>query len=201
MPHDPPPDTYPAFRSRRELVALALVLLVVIGLPLAVVASRRMQASGPARVVELTGRLPTADQGGWTPEIITVQRGEHVKLRISSEDVVHGFSVPKLGINVDWIEPGKVTEVEFVAERPGRYAFQCTVWCQAGHWRMRGTIEVIDPNDPVASARDVDPPADRLGVHRHRHRRRASGPVCANDAAGRCQRRAVLVQPFRPSAG
>ncbi len=158
MPHPPPPDSYPAFRSRRELVALALVLLVIVGLPLAVVASRRLQAAGPARVVELTARLPTADQGGWTPEIITVQRGERVKLRISSEDVVHGFSVPKLGINVDWIQPGKVTEVEFVADRPGRYAFQCTVWCQTGHWRMRGTIEVIDPNDPVASARDVDPP-------------------------------------------
>ena len=158
MPPDPPPNSYPAFRSRRELVALALVLLVVVGLPLAVVASRRMQAAGPAQVVELTARLPTADQGGWTPEIITVQRGQRVKLRISSEDVVHGFSVPKLGINVDWIEPGKVTEVEFVADRPGRYAFQCTVWCQTGHWRMRGTIEVVDPNDPVASARDVDPP-------------------------------------------
>ena len=138
MPHDPPPDTYSAFRSRRELVALALVLLVVVGLPLAVVASRRMQASGPARVVELTARLPTADRGGWTPEIITVQHGERVKLRISSEDVVHGFSVPKLDINVDWIQPGKVTEVEFVADQPGRYAFQCTVWCETGHWRMRG---------------------------------------------------------------
>ena len=158
MRHDPPPDTYPGFRSRRELVALALVLLVVVGLPLAVVASRRLQAAGPAQVIELTARLPTADQGGWTPEIVTVQRGQRVKLRISSEDVVHGFSVPKLGINVDWIEPGKVTEVEFVADRPGRYAFQCTVWCLSGHWRMRGTIEVIDPDDPVASARDVDPP-------------------------------------------
>lgn len=59
---------------------------------------------------------------------------------------------------MDWIEPGKVTEVEFTADRPGRYAFQCTVWCQLGHWRMRGVIEVIDPDDPVASARDVNPP-------------------------------------------
>lgn len=158
MPHPLPPDAYPAFRSSRERIALGLVLLIVLGLPLAVIGLRRLQATGPARVVELTARLPTADQGGWTPEIITVQRGEQVKLRISSEDVVHGFSVPKLGINVDWIEPGKVTEVEFVADRPGRYAFQCTVWCQTGHWRMRGTIEVVDPDDPAASARDADPP-------------------------------------------
>jgi mono/diheme cytochrome c family protein len=72
--------------------------------------------------------------------------------------VVHGFSIPKLGVKIDWIEPGKVAEVEFTADRPGRYAFQCTVWCQLGHWRMRGVIEVVDPDDPVTLARDVDPP-------------------------------------------
>lgn len=151
-------ETYPAFRSRRELIALGFVLLVVVGLPLAVIGLRRAQATGPERVIELTARLPTADRGGWTPEIIRVQRGERVKLRISSQDVVHGFNIPKLDIAVDRIEPGKVTEVEFVASQPGRYAFQCTVWCETGHWRMRGVIEVVDPNDPVASAREVAPP-------------------------------------------
>lgn len=158
MTSQPSSDIYPAFRSNRERIALGLVLVAVLGLPLAVLGVRHLQAAGPARVIELTARLPTAEQGGWTPEVITVRRGERVKLRIRSEDVVHGFSIPKLGIEVDWIEPGKVTEVEFVADRPGRYGFQCTVWCQLGHWRMRGTLEVIDPDDPVASARDVDPP-------------------------------------------
>lgn len=158
MPLSDSSDTYPAFRSRRELIALGFVLLVVLGLPLAVFGLRRAQVTGPARVIELTARLPTAEQGGWSPERIIVQRGERVILRIGSEDVVHGFSVPKLDINVNWIEPGKVTEVEFLADRPGRYAFQCTVWCETGHWRMRGTIEVVDPNDPAASARGVDPP-------------------------------------------
>ena len=153
-----PREIYPAFHSRRERAALGLVLLVVLGLPLVVVGFKRLQAAGPARVIELTARLPTAEQGGWTPEVITVQRGERVQLRITSEDVVHGFSIPKLDVSVDWIEPGKVVEVEFVADQPGRYTFQCTVWCQLGHWRMRGVLEVVDPNDPVASARDVDPP-------------------------------------------
>jgi mono/diheme cytochrome c family protein len=152
------PDVYPAFRSRRERIALGLVLLVVLGLPLAAIAYQRLQAAGPARVVDLAARLPTEEQGGWTPEIITVQKGERVRLRITSEDVVHGFSIPKLDVNVDWIEPGKVEEVEFVAHDPGRYTFQCTVWCDIGHWRMRGVLEVVDPDDPLASARDVDPP-------------------------------------------
>ena len=158
MDKDNSNETYRSFRSGRERVALSLVLLVVLGLPLGALGFQQTQMSGPARVIELTARLPTAEQGGWTPEYISVQQGERVKLRISSADVIHGFSIPKLDVHVDWIEPGKVAEVEFTAGRPGRYAFQCTVWCQLGHWRMRGVIEVIDPDDPVASARDVDPP-------------------------------------------
>lgn len=158
MTKQPSTETYPAFRSRRERIALGLVLLAVLGLPLTALGYQRLQVAGPARVIGMRARLPTAEQGGWTPETITVQKGERVRLRISSDDVMHGFSIPKLGIQVDRIEPGKVTEVEFVADRPGRYTFQCTVWCQAGHWRMRGVIEVVDPNDPVASAREVDPP-------------------------------------------
>ncbi len=158
MDKDNSNETYRSFRSGRERIALSLVLLVVLGLPLGALGFQRAQTAGPARVIELTARLPTAEQGGWTPERITVQRGERVRLRISSADVIHGFSIPKLGVYVDWIEPGKVAEVEFTADQPGRYAFQCTVWCQLGHWRMRGVLEVIDPDDPVASARDVDPP-------------------------------------------
>ena len=99
-------ETYPSFRSGRERIALGLVLLVVLGLPLGALGFQRAQTAGPARVIELTARLPTADQGGWTPERITVQRGERIKLRISSADVIHGFSIPKLDVHVDWIEPG-----------------------------------------------------------------------------------------------
>jgi len=151
-------ETYPAFRSHPERIALALVLLVVVGLPLAIFGYQRLQAAGPVRTVELTARLPTANQGGWTPEVITVQKGERVRLRLTSMDVVHGFAVPKLGIDAGWVEPGKVKVIEFVADQPGRYAYLCTVWCLDGHWRMRGVIEVIDPDDPAAAYLDVNPP-------------------------------------------
>ncbi|HSN77389.1 MAG TPA: cupredoxin domain-containing protein, partial [Anaerolineae bacterium] len=155
---DPKSETYPAFRSRPERMALALVLLVVVGLPLAVFGYQQLQAAGPVRMIELTARLPTANQGGWTPEVITVQKGERVRLRLTSTDVVHGFAVPKLGIDAGWVEPGKVKVIEFTADQPGRYAYLCTVWCLDGHWRMRGVIEVIDPDDPAAATLDVNPP-------------------------------------------
>ncbi|MCO6451552.1 MAG: c-type cytochrome [Caldilineales bacterium] len=148
--------------SAAERIALAFVLLALVGIPLLALGYQFLlrPALAPVRVIELVGRLPTSEQGGWTPETITVQKGEHVRLRLTSADVVHGFTIPKLGIETDkWLEPGKVQEIDFVAEQAGRYEFLCTVWCEAGHWRMRGAIEVIDPNDPIASARDISPPA------------------------------------------
>ena len=151
-------EKYPTFRSGRERFALGLVLLVVLGIPLAIFGYQRLRAAGPMRTIEITARLPTSDLGGWTPEVITVQKGERVRLRLTSADVVHGFAVPKLGIDAGWIEPGKVSEVEFVANRPGRYTTECTVYCEAGHWRMRGIIQVVDPNDPLASEQEIDPP-------------------------------------------
>ncbi len=148
-----------ASHVRTERLALGLVLLVVIGLPLAILAYRSVRSwRAPGRVIELTGRLPTADHGGWTPETIVLPKGARVRLRVTSSDVVHGFAIPKMGIDLEWIEPGKVKEVDFVADRAGRFTFLCTAWCTTGHWRMRGIIEVVDPEHPVASAMDVDPP-------------------------------------------
>ncbi len=158
----PKPDSvYPSFRSRPERPALILVLLAVLGIPLVIWSYQSVLRPrlSPERTIELVGRLPTSERGGWTPDTITVVMGERVRLRITSADVVHGFAVPKLGIETStWVEPGKVQEIVFTADQPGRYEFMCTVWCEAGHWRMRGIIEVIDPNDSLAAERDISPP-------------------------------------------
>ncbi|MGB8648242.1 MAG: c-type cytochrome, partial [Anaerolineae bacterium] len=100
------------------------------------------------RVIALTGNAPGS--GGWQPDTIRINLGERVQLRITATDVVHGFAVPALGIDVNEILPGHVAEVEFTPDKVGRFAFACTRWCSVDHWRMRGTIEVVDPNNPDA---------------------------------------------------
>ena len=158
-----PELSYPARRPRVEWLALGLVLLVLVALPLAILGYayllKPVLNGGSVRTIELTARVPTANEGGWTPETLRVQKGERVRLRLTSADVIHGFSIPKLGVDAGWVEPGKVKEVEFVAAEPGRYTFLCTVWCESGHWRMRGDLIVVDPADPASSERDVSPPA------------------------------------------
>ena len=160
----PEPElSYPERRPRVEWLALGLVLLVLVALPLAILGYaywlKPALNAGPVRTIELTARVPTANEGGWTPETLRVQKGERVRLSLTSADVIHGFSIPKLGVDAGWIEPGNVKEVEFVAAEPGRYTFLCTVWCESGHWRMRGDLIVVDPADPTSSERDVSPPA------------------------------------------
>ena len=88
-----------------------------------------------------------------------VKRGERVRLRIRSEDVVHGFAIGRMGVDVGPIEPGKTATVEFVADQAGEFTFYCTTWCDPNHPRMRGTLEVRDIGKasapPSASAQDV----------------------------------------------
>lgn len=142
---------------KRELVAVAIVLLLLIAFPASLLAYQGWLASEPGvRVVTLTGNAPGS--GGWQPDTIQVDLGERVRLRLASNDVVHGFAVPGLGINVDEILPGHVEQVEFVATQVGRFPFACTRWCSVDHWRMRGVIQVVDPANPGQVSTPFSPP-------------------------------------------
>ncbi len=79
----------------------------------------------------------------FTPSRITVKRGTTVEFRLRSEDTNHGFHI--VGSDARVIIPkrgrGEATLV-FVAETPGRYTFECSKMCGAGHGFMRGLITV-----------------------------------------------------------
>jgi mono/diheme cytochrome c family protein len=142
---------------KSEYFALTIVVLIIIAFPASLFAYQAWRTNAPdARVIEITANAPA--NGGWQPDTIRVNLGERVRLRISSPDVVHGFAVPALGINVDEILPGHEEEVDFVASRVGRFPFACTRWCSVDHWRMRGVIEVIDPQNPNLASLTVAPP-------------------------------------------
>jgi mono/diheme cytochrome c family protein len=60
-----------------------------------------------------------------------------------------------------------VKEVEVVFDEPGVVTFYCNAWCSPNHWRMRGTVTVIDPDDPEAhyqASRRPDPVIDFLAA-------------------------------------
>lgn len=138
---------------------LSLFLIgLAVGLPLSALAWRwQDRHSG---VIEVHGRM--AEEGGWTPDTLRTSVGVPLRLRLTSDDVVHGFAVGRRGDPPVDVMPGQTTEVELTFEMPGTYTFYCTRWCGAGHWRMRGTIEVGGGTPPAAS---IKPPLyARLGI-------------------------------------
>ncbi|HLO34221.1 MAG TPA: c-type cytochrome [Anaerolineales bacterium] len=93
-----------------------------------------------------------AEAGGWSPDVIQAEVGRPLRLRLTSDDVLHGFAVGQMKMEAVDVEPGKVSEVTLTFDKPGIYTFFCTRWCGLNHWRMRGTIEVSgsSPNsEPV----------------------------------------------------
>jgi mono/diheme cytochrome c family protein/plastocyanin len=139
-------------KHRREIFALNVILLVLVAFPASILGYQAWRtASAGVKVVDIVARSP--EQGGFAPDQLDLKVGETVRLRLSSPDVVHGFTIPGLGVNVDEIYPGKVVEIDVTPDKPGRYAFACTRWCGVDHWRMRGVIEVAGtaptPTEPA----------------------------------------------------
>ncbi len=151
-------------RPKGEVFALTVLLLVLVVFPAGVFgyqAWRLRSASAGVRVVDIVARAP--EVGGFAPDRLTLRAGDRVRLRLSSPDLVHGLVIPGLGIDIHEIHPGKVVEVDVTADKPGRYAFACTRWCGAGHWRMRGVIEVT--GDASQAAVTAEPPLfQQLGM-------------------------------------
>ncbi len=85
----------------------------------------------------------TAKRFSFTPEEITVKKGDTVRLTITSEDTSHGFSLPDFDIN-EQIPSGKTVSIEFIADKSGEFTFRCSVFCGSGHGSMSGTLIVQD---------------------------------------------------------
>jgi mono/diheme cytochrome c family protein/plastocyanin len=95
---------------------------------------------GQADTVTLHARMPEA--GGWTPADLTVAVGQPMHLRLTSDDVMHGFAIGQSDQPAVDVKPGAMTDYTVTFDEPGTYTFYCTRWCGANHWRMRGTITV-----------------------------------------------------------
>jgi heme/copper-type cytochrome/quinol oxidase subunit 2 len=117
--------------ARAPFVAILLVLLVP--------ASDAAPTQGPApRIIEVT-----AERFEFWPSEISVAQGEEVELRIRSDDTMHGFRIVGAGTNLLIPKRGKGYAVtRFSGSTVGRYTFECSRMCGAGHNFMRGVLVV-----------------------------------------------------------
>lgn len=83
----------------------------------------------------------TARQWEFSPSEIRVNKGDRVRISLTSEDVTHGFRLSEFGVD-ERLPPGQEIIVEFVADKAGTFPFSCSVPCGSGHGSMTGTLIV-----------------------------------------------------------
>lgn len=94
----------------------------------------------------------TAERFSFTPSRIEIDPGEEVEIRIKSDDTSHGFRIIGTETNVTIPKRGKgdiVVPIKF--DTPGRYVFECSRMCGAGHNFMRGELVVRERSSTGAS--------------------------------------------------
>jgi cytochrome c oxidase subunit 2 len=67
-----------------------------------------------------------------------------IKLSMTSEDVIHDFSVPAFRIKKD-VVPGMYTTLWFQATKTGRFHLFCDQYCGTNHALMTGEVIVMEP--------------------------------------------------------
>ena len=76
-----------------------------------------------------------------------VQPGERVLFEIISNDVIHGFNIPAVGITTEF-GPGENRQVWIRAPKePGKYLIQCLNYCGVGHAQMKAWLVVEGPEE------------------------------------------------------
>ena len=87
----------------------------------------------------------TASRYAFDPVTIQVSAGEPVRIVLRSKDGVHGFSIPKLKIDVQVPRSGDPVTVEFTAPAAGRYEVACSEFCGSGHGQMKAALVSVGP--------------------------------------------------------
>jgi len=95
------------------------------------------RAQAQPRIIPITARKFT-----YEPDVVTVKQNEPVIFRLTSQDVVMGFSLPDFAVRGTVI-PGQVTDVALTPAKTGEFTFLCDVFCGTGHEEMNGTLRVV----------------------------------------------------------
>ena len=119
--------------------ALTSLVLLAAAAATNVVSGFSRTAGQESQVVEIS-----AERFAFTPSEIRVKAGTPLEIRLTSDDTMHGFHI--LGTDIDLELPKRGRGVASVTFQPtaGRYTFECSRLCGAGHAFMRGVIIATD---------------------------------------------------------
>lgn len=85
-------------------------------------------------------------QSGTDQQGLVLPKDRPVRLNITSEDWLHAFHAPGLGLKSDAF-PGSYNVLLTQANNEGEYQLYCAEYCGQGHSGMLGTVEVRSQED------------------------------------------------------
>jgi len=143
------PPTHGNTRLEIAWTAIPAVLVTAISVVSAVILAQNGQAGSNPLIVKVH-----AQQFAWTfiyPNgqsygYLTVPTGRHVKLELTTSDVIHSFWVPQLSQKQDAV-PGITTSIVITPTRVGTYPVICTELCGLGHALMRSHVDIVSAVD------------------------------------------------------
>jgi cytochrome c oxidase subunit 2 len=93
------------------------------------------QADAPRQVVEIS-----AERFTFTPSEVRTKAGTTLEIRLRSDDTAHGFHIVGTDVDLELPKRGKGVATVTFTPKAGRYTFECSRLCGAGHEFMRGVI-------------------------------------------------------------
>ncbi|HUN87942.1 MAG TPA: cupredoxin domain-containing protein [Terriglobales bacterium] len=118
----------------RKTLFVTLLVCATIVVPIAA----RAQSSTQPKVIEIT-----AKRFAFSPDNLTLKKGEPVVLRLTTADVTHGFFSREIKVD-ELIEPGKPVQVTVTPQKAGTFTVICHHFCGAGHGNMKMTVTVVE---------------------------------------------------------
>ncbi len=102
------------------------------------------------------GRAVTSSST-WRPSVAEVPTGAPIEFWGSSNDVIHGFFVPRLRFQRQFL-PGYVTRFDLRFDQPGYYGGACSVYCGQQHTEMHFELRAVSPPEYERWLRSGLPP-------------------------------------------
>jgi len=127
--------------NRKKRILITSTLLLASAFLSGFLIYGRARAVPAERVIHIT-----AKKFDFSPDSITLKKGEPVVFEISSADREHGFNLRAFGVRTN-VSPGKVTRVRLTPDKTGKFNFSCDVFCGDGHEEMTGTVIVNDSRE------------------------------------------------------
>lgn len=89
-------------------------------------------------------------QFAYEPGTLEVNQGDTVIITLTASDVVHGLYLDSYGLETR-VESSQSQSIQFVADKPGKFRYRCSVSCGTLHRFMIGEL-IVGPNTTFGRA-------------------------------------------------